>query len=395
LLAFFKEMFMRNLFLLLLLLAILSLDLSANKTTKLQEKLDAICKELVPDKRVDICHVKISKGKDGKLELWGEVLTGKQKEKILAAVSGIKIVDKITILPDTSLIKKPWGLVTVSVANLKSEPSHSSEMASQAIMGTPVRILKKNNGWLLVQTPDHYLAWVTGASVTEKNEAEFSGWKDSERIIFMENYGLVYSDVQKSEIISDLVAGSILVKTGEMGDYFKVTLPDDRSGFVPNPGFLRFDDWKQPKEITAEILLKTARRFPGIPYLWGGTSSKAIDCSGFMKTVWFLNGIILERDASQQFKHGDVIDPGNHFENLQPGDVLFFGRKDPVRIVHTGMYIGNKEVIHASTRVMINSLDPSKPNYSKYLESTYVGTKRITGQKPQFGYMPVAEHPWY
>jgi SH3-like domain-containing protein len=390
-------MFMRNLFLLFLLLAILSLDLSANKTTKLQEKLDAVCQELVPDKRVDICNVKITKGKNGKLELLGEVLSKSYKDKILevAALSGNQFIDKVIVLPDTSVIKKPWGLVTVSVANLKSEPSHSSEMASQAILGTPVRILKKNNGWLYVQTPDHYLAWVTGASVTEKNEAEFTGWKDSERIIFMENYGLVYSDVQKSEIISDLVAGSILMKTGEMGDYFQVTLPDDRSGFVPRSGFLRFDDWKQPKEITAEILLKTARRFLGIPYLWGGTSSKAIDCSGFMKTVWFLNGIILERDASQQFKHGKVIDPGNHFENLQPGNVLFFGRKEPVRIIHTGMYIGNNEVIHASTRVMINSLNPAKPNYSKYLESTYVGTRNITRQQPQFGYMPVRDHPWY
>jgi gamma-D-glutamyl-L-lysine dipeptidyl-peptidase len=391
-------MFMRNLFLLLLLLAILSLDLSANKTTKLQVKLDAVCRELVPDKRVDICQVKITKGKDGKMELWGEVLTGKQKEKILAAVSGEKITDKITILPDTSLIKKCWGLITVSVANLKTEPSHSSEMASQAILGTPVRILKKEKNWLYIQTPDHYLAWVPVGSVQEMSEPEFKNWMNSERVIFTENYGLVYNDINQTEIINDLVAGSILQKTGESGNWVLVALPDGRSGSVEKNSLLDFNQWKLMAEVTPGNLIRTAKKFLGIPYLWGGTSSKMIDCSGFMKNVWFLNGIILERDASQQFRHGVEIKTGDKLDNLQPGDVLFFGSKEPKKITHTGMFIGNGEVIHSSasnSRVWINSLDPERANFSRILSSSFVGVKRIINQQPQFGYMPVKDHPWY
>jgi len=175
----------------------------------------------------------------------------------------------------------------------------------------------------------------------------------------------------------------------------QVGLPDGRSGIAERKGFIPVSEWKKPKEITTESLISTARKFLGIPYLWGGTSSKMIDCSGFIKNIWFLNGIILERDASQQFKYGKIVDPGEHFDKLQPGDVLFFGKKDPLRIVHTGLHIGNGEVIHASTRVMINSMDPSKPNYSSYLGTTYVGTKRILGQKSGFGYMPVNDHPWF
>jgi hypothetical protein len=387
---------MKKIFFLLLTLALLPLlSYPSAKVRQLQEKLDAVCKELVPDKRVDVCRVKVSKGKNGKLEIWGEVLSHVQKEKLLAAVSGKKIIDKITVLPDTSLVKKPWGLIGVSVANLKSEASHASEMATQAVLGTPVRILKKEGSWLYVQTPDHYLAWVTGASVSDMREKELQQWNTSECVIFLENYGLVYSDLQKNEIISDLVAGSILRKMGETGNFLQILLPDGRQGFTEKEGFVMVSEWEKPKEITLEALIATARKFLGIPYLWGGTSSKMIDCSGFIKNIWFLNGVILERDASQQFKHGDVVDPGEHFEKLQPGDVLFFGRKDPLRIVHTGLHIGNGEVIHASTRVMINSMDPSKSNYSSYLGTTYVGTKRITGQKPQFGYMQVREHPWY
>ena len=205
---------MKKLFLLLLTLTLLpGHSYPSGKIKRLQEKLDAICKELVPDKRVDICRVKVSKGKNGKLEVWGEVTAPEYKNKILAAASGNKITDKISLLPDTSLVKKPWGLVTVSVANLKSEPSHASEMATQAILGTPVKILKKEGSWLYVQTPDHYLAWVTGASIKELNQSELQHWNKGERLIYLENYGLVFSDLQRNEIISDLVAGSILRKS--------------------------------------------------------------------------------------------------------------------------------------------------------------------------------------
>ena len=53
-----------------------------------------------------------------------------------------------------------------------------------------------------------------------------------------------------------------------------------------------------------ETIVATAYRFFGVPYLWGGTSVKGMDCSGFTKTVYFLNGVLLPRDASQQVARG-------------------------------------------------------------------------------------------
>ena len=222
--------------------------------------------------------------------------------------------------------------------------------------------------------------------------------RDSERVLFPDNYGLVFNDIQKTEIINDLVAGSILVKSGKSGDFLEVVLPDGRKGFLPEKNVVLFNTWEKTEIQTAEQLITTAKNYLGLPYMWGGTSSKTVDCSGFMKNVWFLHGIILERDASQQYKYGEVIESGKNFENLKPGDVLFFGRKEPLRIVHTGMYIGDGKVIHASSslgRVMINSMDPSNPDYSSYLGNTYVGTKRIIHQQARFGYMPVKDHLWY
>jgi len=265
-------------------------------------------------------------------------------------------------------------------------------------MGTPVRILKKEGSWLYVQTPDHYLAWVTAASLSEKDDSGLNTWKHSERVIFTEQNGLVYKDIQKSEIISDLVAGSIVEKSGKSGDFLEVMIPDGRKGFLPEKNTVPFDEWKKQKVLTADLLITTAKKFMGLPYFWGGTSSKAVDCSGFMKSILFLQGIILERDASQQYKHGEPAEAGEFLKNLQPGDMVFFGYKETERITHTGMYIGNGEVIHSSSSnsmVGINSLDPARDNYSRILSGSYVGSKRILGQKSHFGYMPVREHPWY
>ena len=55
---------------------------------------------------------------------------------------------------------------------------------------------------------------------------------------------------------------------------------------------------------TEESICKVARTFLGLPYLWGGSSAKAVDCSGFVQSVYFMNGLILPRDASLQALHG-------------------------------------------------------------------------------------------
>ena len=363
----------------------------------LQSEIDGVSKRWVPDKRVGICNLMLVRGRGEELVLKGESLFPGAKAEVLQLLTskGVSVIDSVVILPDTVQIEKNWGVISLSVANLRSKPAYSAEMVSQVIMGTPVRVLKKHDGWILVQTPDRYIAWTNESSVQQMSRSSINDWRNADRIIYTESYGIVYQDNKRSVVMSDLVAGAIVIKKSEIKDLIGISLPDGRSGYVSNLNWLNFKQWKDTVSLIPDNMIVTGERFLGFPYMWGGTSSKAMDCSGFVKTVCFLNGVILERDASQQSKHGVEVDITTGWDNLQKGDLLYFGSKQPYHVVHTGMYIGNSEVINSAGSVRINSLDKTRPNYSNYLSSTLMGARRIIGLPPEQGYMPVRLHNWY
>ncbi|MCJ7759173.1 MAG: C40 family peptidase, partial [Gillisia sp.] len=130
-----------------------------------------------------------------------------------------------------------------------------------------------------------------------------------------------------------------------------------------------------------ENLIKTSKSLMGLPYLWGGTSPKGVDCSGYTKTIYFLNGIIIPRDASQQVHTGKLVDSTRNFENLIPGDLLFFGRaatdSTAERVVHVGMWIGNNKFIHSSGNVHISTFDTTATDFDEANYNRYLRTKRL------------------
>jgi cell wall-associated NlpC family hydrolase len=142
-----------------------------------------------------------------------------------------------------------------------------------------------------------------------------------------------------------------------------------------------YRQWKNSRVLNGESIARTSKTFLGVPYLWGGTSSKGVDCSGFTKTVYRLNGVELNRDASQQARNGEDVVLDSSFSTSRKGDLLFFGQKATSerseRITHVGIYLENKKFIHSSGRVRFGSFDPSSPMYEGALLRRLVRSRRI------------------
>jgi len=347
--------------------------------------IEKVKTKYAPDKRVAMFNVQ-GEMENNSIKIVGESNLEDGIEELMNELEKLNfnIKNEINMLPDKSLGEKIYGIVNLSVANIRSKPQHSAELATQSLLGTVVNVLKYEDGWYLVQTPDKYISWVDDDGIFLADENEMKNWKTSEKIIITKSYSVTYQDADKhSQKVSDLVIGDILKKIKVVGSYINVEFPDNRTGYIRKSHGEDYIKWLDDINADQQTVINTAAEYLGLPYLWGGTSSKGFDCSGFTKTVYYLNGIILPRDASQQVHVGELIDTEHDFSQLATGDLLFFGFKGSEnkkeRITHVGIYLGNNEYIHSAGRVRINSLDKNANNFNEFRLKTFIRAKRILG----------------
>jgi hypothetical protein len=345
--------------------------------------IESFTQRFAPDKRTAIFQIDAFR-QNNQLILTGRTNLFGAKSFLIdrLKIEKVPIVDEIKTLPEPELEDKVYGLVEVSVCNIRYSPKHAGELASQALMGTPVRILEKeDNGWLLIQTPDQYISWVDRGAITMMNKAGIDRWKAVPKVVYTRSYGSAYSEPnEESATVSDLVAGCMIELVAEKGNFYQVLFADQRIGFISKNESKVYNDWLAGMNTSEGSLVKTSKRLMGVPYLWGGTSFKGVDCSGFTKTVYFLNGIVLPRDASQQVMIGETIDKTGNWNELKPGDLLFFGDKredGSERVIHVAMWLGNGEFIHASDKVRVSSMIATASNYDDYNAKRYLRAKRI------------------
>jgi len=209
------------------------------------------------------------------------------------------------------------GICTVSVAAIRAEQSHRSEMTTQLLYGETVDILEKESKFSRIKMHfDGYEGWIDANQIKIISEEQFSQRKTE---ILTNNFE-----------IRETAAGKILLSLGS-----------------------EIDSENPKMRFSPENMDQTAKQFLNVPYLWSGRSFFGLDCSGFVQLVCKVHGISLPREAHQQAEVGEVL---SFVEESKPGDLAFFDNEEGV-ISHVGMMLNHQEIIHTYGKVRIDSLD--------------------------------------
>lgn len=350
--------------------------------------------EMAPDGRTAIWRVNRVM-QNGVVTLTGEVDSNATYEAIDRALTqnGVEYKNNIVVLENSQRL--PWALVKLPVASMRVAGRHSAEMATQSIMGTPVKLLDEYDGWCLAQTPDRYISYVPANSLYKMGAEDMEKWRQAKRYIVTAFISRLVQEPGSDETVSDLTMGNILeyrseLKSGKQrGKWLELATPDGRTGWISTADVRELREWAS-QEFDAAFIEKTARRMTGSGYLWGGTSAKLTDCSGMVKVSYFANAVILQRDASQQALTGIKLD-SKDWRNAELGDLLFFGTRGG-KVTHVGMYLRDGKYIHCSGQVKINSLDPED---ELFLTTPFLSISRINGAIGTEGIVAVKNHPWY
>ena len=231
------------------------------------------------------------------------------------------------------------GITALSNIPVRQSNSHRSEMVSQLLFGETYEIIHIKENWLNIRCSlDKYEGWIDAAQHTVLSEKEFNN-------ISLQSIGiaidLFYSAASSDKSIA-LVTGSSLPNFD--GINFKI----GKEKFIYNGQAVMPDQIR-----TVNMLEKVAMRYLYAPYLWGGRTPLGIDCSGLVQVLYKCLGVTLPRDAYQQADIGKTV---NFAEEATLGDLAFFHNEDG-KIIHVGMILKDKKIIHSSAMVRIDSFD--------------------------------------
>ena len=255
------------------------------------------------------------------------------------------------------------------VINFHSAPREDSDVVTQATLGARLLELDRKDGWVRVKGDDDYPGWtpltaLRPLATTERYPASLEPGKAVEVDALAAN---IYQepDVTKHAPVLTAPFGVRLERLNGGRDtqrWIEVRLPDRRVAWIQS-GDVRTD----LRPLSLEASLTLARRFLGITYTWGGSSTFGFDCSGFTQAIFRTRGVILPRDANLQAVWSGLAAVSDR-ALLQPGDLLFFG-KDAAHITHTGMILGQDLFIHDTPkdRPVIQISQLSDPTWSKLL----------------------------
>jgi len=279
-----------------------------------------------------------------------------------------------------SAVEKPAvpgaGVVINTAENMHSRSNAMSDVVSQALLGTNVRILKTERNsdgedWYYVETPDTYKGWVIGPSLRFLKPGDKPYAAQGKIFVVSALLANTYRepDVTKRKPVKVAPISSVLeVVRDADARWIEITLPCGTKALVQKGD----GEFREGPMVWARLpvddMVALSKRFIGLPYLWGGTSPLGFDCSGFVQLIYKMGGIPILRDADIQFEGSGLVPVAAGGERA--GDLVFFGKS----IGHVGMMINAEEFVNATVHekpvVQISRLKDA------YWQGIYQGARR-------------------
>ena len=265
-------------------------------------------------------------------------------------------------------------IVNTAVASIYNHPDFSSELITQALIWEELIIQDKKDDWYKVKQRDGYMGWIHSFYVVDSFTYDNNNLlQDLKNWYWVKDRFLTLSLEDNSNFL--ISYGSLIPCFKKKNKFFTV-LPNNKKVNTDMNSLISCTD----KIDYQDNILYSTKQLIGAPYLWGGKSSFGFDCSGLVQSVFNVCNVntsnytksMLPRDVSQQISSDILIEKKN---KPNTGDIIFFSTDN--KVDHVGLYISNREFIHSSGSVKINSIDRESQYYSDKLEINLYGIYKV------------------
>lgn len=311
-----------------------------------QEERQALCDYIgyavMPDARMQVWDVKAAPRRQ--FTVYGAVSNPfglRALEKAAEILDGKCDTGPVAVLPDPNPAARRMGVATEARCPLVDSPE-SDEKVDSAIFGGLLHILRREETHSLVQAETGYVGWAENRFFREIDADEWLRRIRAVRAFFRRPWSQNGLTVEAGTELPFATPRSLWLPDGS-------EIPAEAAG----DSFMI-----QNNEKPRKGLIKAAKSLLGVRYDWGGVSGAGIDCSGFARYVYRAVGVLLPRDADQQFLLGTISALPGLEDGMKTGDLLFFSG-DYGGVSHVAMALNGEEFIHASGQdgVCITRLD--------------------------------------